>query len=275
MPLDGAAARPVHTLYIFPGTPQIAVPQSPLVPDGQGNFYGTTNNGGAANLGTVFKLGPDRKVTTLYEFRDRPANGAVHPSHALFVASDGGLIGTASRADGVLGGVIYKISLAGEQTVLHRFDKQDRAGFGASGGLIADGGLIGANAVGSTYGCGAVFRLRQTGAIEKLYAFKGGSADGCRPSGPLLRDAQGNLYGVTNIGGPTNAGTVYKLSPDGHATFLHIFGRWHRSIGAAAARCAGQSVRHDRSGRPTAPRPCCTASARIFGRSTAQSRWAA
>jgi uncharacterized repeat protein (TIGR03803 family) len=56
-----------------------------------------------------------------------------------------------------------------------------------------------------------------------LYTFTGG-ADGCRPSGSLITDSEGNLYGTTQFGGKNSVGTVFKLDPSGHETILHNFG---------------------------------------------------
>lgn len=60
-----------------------------------------------------------------------------------------------------------------------------------------------------------------------LYSFQGsnnGSSDGYQPSGGLLKDAAGNLYGTTSAGGGTrNWGTVFKLDVSGHETVLYGF----------------------------------------------------
>jgi uncharacterized repeat protein (TIGR03803 family) len=77
-------------------------------------------------------------------------------------------------------------------------------------------------------GCGIVFKLDRAGKESVLYTFKGGT-DGGYPSGPMVRDAAGNLYGETAYGGdlscfaPYGCGTVFKLYPDGKKTVLHRF----------------------------------------------------
>jgi uncharacterized repeat protein (TIGR03803 family) len=45
----------------------------------------------------------------------------------------------------------------------------------------------------------------------------------CGLDGTLFRDSKGNLYGTTAYGGPTNNGTVWKLSSTGVETVLHSF----------------------------------------------------
>jgi uncharacterized repeat protein (TIGR03803 family) len=46
---------------------------------------------------------------------------------------------------------------------------------------------------------------------------------GASPYAPLLRDANGNLYGTANGGGENNAGVVFKIDTDGKLTVLHTF----------------------------------------------------
>jgi uncharacterized repeat protein (TIGR03803 family) len=63
--------------------------------------------------------------------------------------------------------------------------------------------------------------------FQRLYAFKGGN-DGIHPSGSLVLDEQGNLYGLTNAGGGNGCGgngcgTAFKISADGMETVLHAF----------------------------------------------------
>lgn len=55
-----------------------------------------------------------------------------------------------------------------------------------------------------------------------LYTFQGGT-DGAAPFGGVLRDAQGNLYGVDHGGGANGKGTVFKLAPDGTKSLLYSF----------------------------------------------------
>ena len=107
-----------------------------------------------------------------------------------------------------------------------------------SGGTIPTGGLI-SNAAGNLYGTTASGGAFQRGAVFKLsfakgawtedvlYSFKDGLDDGAGPESALLLDRAGNLYGTTAGGGPSNNGSVFKLSPDGAGGWteavLHFF----------------------------------------------------
>jgi len=84
-------------------------------------------------------------------------------------------------------------------------------------------------------GCGTIYHLsppaQQGGAWSEtqLYAFTGSSSDGAFPTGNLVKDASGNLYGATAAGGAANTGTVFELSPPAQSggtwveTVLHAF----------------------------------------------------
>jgi uncharacterized repeat protein (TIGR03803 family) len=74
-----------------------------------GSFYGTTSNGGANDLGTVFQFTPDGAMNILFSFGEYP-DGA-YPYGALFQATDGNLYGT-TTAGGISGaGIVFRISL--------------------------------------------------------------------------------------------------------------------------------------------------------------------
>jgi uncharacterized repeat protein (TIGR03803 family) len=59
--------------------------------------------------------------------------------------------------------------------------------------------------------------------LVTLYNFAG-EPDGSAPFANLIRDAAGNLYGTTGIGGATNNGTVFEISSQGVETIIHSFG---------------------------------------------------
>jgi len=110
--------------------------------------------------------------------------------------------------------------------VLHSFSGKADGG-NPGGGVIRDsqGNLYGTTILGGDvscyypYGCGAVYKLDVTGKETVLYKFKWGK-DGAFPSGSLIRDAEGNLYGTAEWGGYTGGicgsagcGLVFKLTP--------------------------------------------------------------
>jgi uncharacterized repeat protein (TIGR03803 family) len=94
--------------------------------------------------------------------------------------------------------------------------------------LDGNGNLYGT--AGDGHGNGLVFEIAKNGTYTVLYDFAGGS-DGDLPTGNLLRDAAGNLYGTTLLGGGSNdpsrggqgCGTVFELAPTGQHKVLYSF----------------------------------------------------
>jgi uncharacterized repeat protein (TIGR03803 family) len=108
--------------------------------------------------------------------------------------------------------------------VFYTFNFSD--GSAPNGGLIRDsaGNFYGTTQFGGKSNRGLVFKLDAGGQQTILYTFTGAS-DGGIPIGRLLRDTDGNLYGITALGGdPTcSCGTVFKLANSGSLKVLHSF----------------------------------------------------
>jgi len=221
------------TLHSFQGNDGYQ-PYSRLVQASDGNFYGTTYNGGAncqqdLGCGTVFKITPSGTLTTLYSFCSQPncADGS-SPGAGLMQAADGNFYGTTSTG-GVINnqcsfgcGTIFKISPSGALTTLHSFDYSD-GGLPAAGLVQAtDGNFYGTAASGgSNGGYGTVFKITPSGTLTTLHSF--GGTDGANPYGVLVQVADGNFYGTTDEGGTSNNGTIFKITPSGTLTTLYSF----------------------------------------------------
>ena len=167
------------------------------------------------------------KYSLLNTFKAHHGDG-IYPSSGLIQDPSGNLYGTTSEG-GVTGcfyasgpcGVLFKLDATGKETVLHRFTGGN-AGARPGGGLLRDdaGNLYGAADGGSdtcSSGCGIVFKVDPNGTETTLYAF-GGPPDGEYPTGALVMDDRGNLYGTTEGGGINpgicgiGCGIVYKLN---------------------------------------------------------------
>jgi uncharacterized repeat protein (TIGR03803 family) len=132
----------------------------------------------------------------------------------------GGATSTCNPPDGC--GVVFRLSPAGTETILHSFTG-GADGAAPVAGLIRDaaGNLYGTTALGGASGEGVVFKLSPSGTETVLHSFTG--PDGAHPGASLLRDAAGNLYGTTSVGGAHGNGVVFKLSPSGTETVLYSF----------------------------------------------------
>ena len=213
-------------------------PYTRLVFDSAGNLYGTTNNGGSNNVGTVFQLTPTTsgswKETILHSFENNEVDGT-YPYGGLILDSSGNLYGTTAGGGVDFNGTVFELTpgKTGDwtETVLHNFDFSD--GISPYAGLIFDasGNLYGATYAGGTYGYGTVFELTPQGSGEwnetTIFNFNGQNATGDAPYATLIFDSTGNLYGTTVLGGTYDSGMVFELTPQSSGewteTIVHSF----------------------------------------------------
>jgi len=225
-------------------------PEGGLIQGSDGNFYGTTSSGGTnggrarmtaqglrygsaeqqgtKNGGTIFRMTPAGEVTILHRLNERAWNEkdeheGAHPKEALVEGTDRNLYGTTSEAGQHSHGTIFKMTPRGELTVLHDFRDEGPV----VGGMVraADGNLYGIT-VGlfrDRSHCGTIFKVGSDGQMKVVYAFKyrGGETgwnwfgfyDPITPVSRLLSGSDGKLYGVTDAGGKKDAGVVFQFDP--------------------------------------------------------------
>ena len=193
--------------------------QSPnaLVQGTDGNFYGTTQRGGAG-YGSVFSLTPGGAQTTLYSFSG--IDGAT-PFAGLVQGRDGDLYGTTSQGGAGGLGTVFRMTPTGALTTLYSFSGTD--GANPYAGLVqgTDGSFYGTTYQGGAGDCGTAFRITPSGALTTLHSFLA-YVNGQYPAGGLVQGADGNFYGTTEQAG-SGFGTVFKMTPDGALTTLHSF----------------------------------------------------
>lgn len=197
-----------------------AHPTAELVLGQDGNYYGTSHNGGTTN-GTVFQMTPAGVVTQLLIFN--MSNGA-NPHAALIQASNGVLYGTTEEG-GTNGnnGTVFQITTNGQLTTLVSFNTTN--GSDPMGALVqgANGTLYGTTSSGGTNGgYGTVFQITTNGQLTTLISFN--NTNGANPLGALARTADGTLFGTTSSGGVSGTnGTVFQISTNGQFTTLVSF----------------------------------------------------
>jgi uncharacterized repeat protein (TIGR03803 family) len=229
-------AGTLTSLYDFCAQPNCTdgqFPDSTLVMGPDGDFYGTTQNGGIYNLnyGTIFKISPTGVFTTLHSFN---VLDGVNPYGALLLASDGNLYGTTNQGgtctSGGGCGTVFSITPSGTFTTLYNFCLQVGCPDGEFpvGGLIegSDGNLYGTTNAGGRLvcaggGCGTIFRITKSGALTTLHFFR--NTDGAYPAPALIEGRRGVFYGSTVAGGANGDGTVFAMTWGGKVTTLYSF----------------------------------------------------
>jgi uncharacterized repeat protein (TIGR03803 family) len=160
--------------------------------------------------------------SVLYGFTSATSGSGQYPLGGLIMDSAGNLYGTTTYG-GIGFGVVFKLSpVAGggyTESVLHAFGDGIADGGQPAGTLTMDsaGSIYGATTAGGSGGYGVVFKLLPAAGggytASILHAFDGTTADGGEPTGGLVMDGAGDLYGTTRIGGASQAGVVFELSP--------------------------------------------------------------
>jgi hypothetical protein len=194
---SASASGKEQVLYRFQGIPDGAIPVGGVVFGSGGNLYGATTEGGAAGsscdsdtqCGTVFQLTRKHGAwseTLLHVFEGNLTGDGATPAGGLIVDASSNLYGTTA--------------------------------YGGTGDCLLLGGEV---------GCGTIYEMTPpttpggSWTETVIYSFQGGS-DGYFPTGNLVFDDAGNLYGATNYGGGFGVcdqgiypycGTIFELSP--------------------------------------------------------------
>jgi uncharacterized repeat protein (TIGR03803 family) len=209
---------------------------STLTQADDGNFYGTTFEGGSdlsncggLGCGTIFKLTPGGELTTFYNFCPTSVCPGVSFPGPIIQGTDGDFYGLTSSGgpdnpncyQGC--GTVFKVTPSGTFSRLYSFCSQSNCADGISPGSLilgSDGNLYGTTGSGGVInskcepgGCGTIFRISPSGAFATIYSFcsKAKCADGDGP-GVLMQDTNGDFYGTTDLGGANNHGTFFRLS---------------------------------------------------------------
>jgi len=236
-------ARKLTTIYNFCSQPSCtdgSRPQGGLLLASDGNFYGVTTEGGAyGDYGTVFKITPVGKLTTLHSFNGTDGS---NPQSALIQASNLNFYGTTGLGGTYDYGTAFEITSSGTLPWVYSFCAAPWCPDGSNpNGLIqaADGNFYGTTWTGGGNASvcppglslpeGTFFQLAPSGTLTTLAVFCPLYQNiGVNPDSALVQAANGNFYGTTQDsyngnGGIDGDGNVYEMTPTGSATWLYTF----------------------------------------------------
>jgi uncharacterized repeat protein (TIGR03803 family) len=217
------AAQTYKVIYEPPGTNDGAAnPNSGVVTQGRnGDMYFTSVAGGSALYGTLFDVTPGGK-------------GGVVDSIGYFVVSgatlgtDGNFYGT--NQDGGPGGgcgfsgcgQVYKVTPAGDETILYNFTGEGDGSSPQSAPIQASNGVF----YGTTSSDGGTdqstaYSVSSTGTFKTLHTFT--QAEGYQIQQGLIQATDGNFYGTAYYGGTNGFGTIFRMTPAGTVTVLYSF----------------------------------------------------
>ena len=182
-------------------------------PDGQ--FYGTTYQGGYHDYGTIYKSDGNGNVTILHHFNNYlPLYEGYYPQAELIVGKDGNLYGSTLYGGLYGNGTIFKISTSGAFTVVHNMQGIEGSSIVAPLLQGKDGNFYGVSYSGGVNGFGTVFKLAGS-TLTILHQFANTNGSGIYPQYGLAQDTTGNLYGTTYQGGANSIGTLYEINTTG------------------------------------------------------------
>jgi uncharacterized repeat protein (TIGR03803 family) len=217
----------ITTLYSFCTTnecPDGAAPGG-IIQASDGNLYGTTSGAALQDSGTLFRVSTTGEFKVLHYFCSAVNCVDGYEQSTPIQGKDGNLYGTARLGGAHNGGVLYRLTLAGEYTVIYNFcSLSDCVDGGGPNTIVQDakGNFFGTTYSGGSKRYGTVFEFTSKNQYIVLdsFDFVLGS-----PAGGLALAGDGHLYGTTM--GSSNygtGGTVFQVTPKGEVTFLNIFG---------------------------------------------------
>lgn len=226
--VQGKTQRREKVLYSFCSQANCADGGNPFPPvvDAMGNLFGTAGYGNGASDGVVFELSAKKRKfreTVLHAFCTLAmCTDGKQPMAPVTLDASGNLYGTTNFGGDGNSGEVFKVVPNGtdsQESVLYSFCLQPGCldGDQPQSGLLlgAEGDLYGTTAFGGAqFDGGTVFRLHAN-TLDVLYNFCSAQncADGRQPSGALIGDASGDLFGMTESGGANGGGTVFALTP--------------------------------------------------------------
>ena len=236
-----AAPSGFSLVYGFSGSVTLAdggKPMSNLIPDGKGNFYGTTYFGGTNGIGSVYMLSPTGSsncssarptiagngfcMVNLYSF----TSSSYYPYGGLVMDPSGNLYGDTSLANNNGSPSVFELNPSNLSNIV--FTTLSSIPSYQDGGLVMDssGYLYGIAPNGGPSHNGAVYKVdpTQTPAVESIVGYTTTSGMWFEDYGPAAMDSAGNFYGTSELaGGNSGDGTIWEVTKSGTFKVLYTF----------------------------------------------------
>jgi len=175
-----------------------------------GNYYGTTYNGGANSVGTIYKLTPGGTFSVIHHMSLAADGGNSYSS--LVEGSDGNLYGVAYYGGTYGYGTIFRVTTGGNLTLLKSLNASSDGGYPLSDLIQGkDGNFYGTASSYGPNGGGTIFKIT-AGSVFIVVKSLSYSADGSSPAGALTQNTDGTFYGMNRNGGTNSGGTIYKIA---------------------------------------------------------------
>jgi len=217
-----APAQTVSTIYQFSSGTNPNLPVGVMAQGQDGNFYGITlSGGGPANQGAIYNISPGGVLTSLHDMAQSDGTTC----SGLTLGTDGNFYGTCHNGGANDYGTLFKVTSAGDLTVLHNFAAQGSTNDGceplAPPIQATNGDFYGTTSFCGANNYGTVYRLTLAGAYTMLYSFQGPPNDTVLPLG-LIEGTNGDLWGVGN-GWIISGGGIFKITLAGKESLVYTF----------------------------------------------------
>ena len=197
------------------------IPSGGLVQASDGKLYGTTEQGGANGVGTVFRVNPDGTGFAVLHSFSGTSDGSSPTTARLVQALDGKLYGTTYTGGAHNAGTIFSITTGGTFTVLRSLTSASDGGNPTAGLVQAlDGKLYGTTYAGGAHSVGTIFSITTGGTFTVLRSLTS-ATDGANPYAGLIQASDGALYGTASRGGANSAGTIFSITTGSAFTNLY------------------------------------------------------
>ena len=210
------------TLYSFSRGNDGGIPHASVTLGNDGNFYGTTYEGGSGGKGTMFGITADGALTTLVSFAGSTGE---NPLAGLTLGNDGNLYGTTPYGGNIGAGTVFRATTNGTLFTLVVFNGGSNGADPTAGLTLGNDG----NFYGTTGNNGTVFKMTSNGVLTTMVVFSGPYYSRGASPNALTLGSDGNLYGTTEYGGIVNSlhpggmGTVFRVTPNGALSTLIAF----------------------------------------------------